>query len=129
TLSAMLLMSFNCRPDRRTPALKAAGADADPHRAMSLHRSFLLLLLVSLAAAAGIVLPATGARAASLGGWNLSEQHAVRVAGVMHDLNDQAFHGERALAGRDLPDSLAALATTLGAAPARAPASAVSVTT
>jgi cell wall-associated NlpC family hydrolase len=110
----MLLMSLNCRPDGRTPVRP---------------RAFLLLLLVSLAAAAGIVLPATGARAASLGGWNLSEQHAVRVAGVMHDLDDQAFHGERALAGRDLPDALGALATTLSATPVKAPASAVSVTT
>ncbi|WCB94818.1 minor tail protein [Baekduia alba] len=96
---------------------------------MPLRRPFLLLLLAALAVAAGIVLPATSARAAARGSWNLSEQRAVRLAGVMHDLDDQAFHGERAVAGAQLPDALAAFAARLGVDPVKAPSSAVSVTT
>ncbi|HEY6758926.1 MAG TPA: NlpC/P60 family protein [Baekduia sp.] len=96
---------------------------------MPLRRRFLLLLLGVLASAAALVLPATSARAASLGGWNLGEQRAVRVAGVMHDLDDQAFHGERAVAGHELPDALHAFAATLGVDAVNAPSSAVSVTT
>jgi cell wall-associated NlpC family hydrolase len=88
---------------------------------MSIRRPFLLLLLAALAVAAGVLLPATGARAAARGSWNLTEQHAVRVAGVMHDLDDEAFHGERPVAGRQLPDALAALAAQLGVAPVSAP--------
>jgi cell wall-associated NlpC family hydrolase len=93
-------------------------------------RAPLVLVLLALAAAAAL-LPAPAARAAmTRGGWNLPEQRAVRLAGVMHDLDDQAFHGERPLAGRELPDALQALAITLGAAPLHGvPASAVSVTT
>lgn len=96
---------------------------------MPIHRPFLLLLLASLAVAAAIVLPATSARAAARGSWNLPEQRAVRLAGVMHDLDDQAFHGERPVAGRQLPDALAAFAARLGVDPVKAPASAVTVTT
>src|SRR3954469_6998840 len=127
TLSAMLLMSFDCRPPTRTPPLKRAPPDADGCRAMSLRIPF-LSLLAALAAAA-FLLPATTARADSLGGWNLGEQRAVRLAGVMHDLDDQAFHGERAISGRELPEALTAFATQLGVAPVGAPAGAVSVTT
>src|SRR3954451_15305831 len=123
TLSAMLLMSLDCRPRHRTPSGKTAPADADAIDAMSLRRPFLLLVLACLAVATGIVLPATSARAASRGAWNLSEQHAVRLAGVMHALDDQAFHGERPVSGRQLPDALGALALGLGAAPVAAPAS------
>ncbi|MCW2987027.1 MAG: hypothetical protein JWR63_4597, partial [Conexibacter sp.] len=65
---------------------------------MSHRRLPLLCLLAALAATAAIVLPAGAAGAASRGGWNLAEQRAVRQAGVMHDLDDQAFHGERAVA-------------------------------
>jgi cell wall-associated NlpC family hydrolase len=54
----------------------------------------------------------------------------VRLAGVMHDLDDQAFHGERPLSGHELPQALTALAGTLGAAPVHGvPASEVSLTT
>jgi cell wall-associated NlpC family hydrolase len=108
----------------RTPPLKRPSADADGSQAMS-HRLPLLLVLAVLAALA----PAAGARAASLGTWNLGEQHAVRQAGVMHDLDDQAFHGERPLAGHELPDALHAFAALLGVAPVAAPSSGVSVTT
>jgi cell wall-associated NlpC family hydrolase len=124
----MLLISFDCRPPHRTIMLKPPAPDADGSAAMSL-RVPLLLVLLALAAAAA-VLPPTAARAAmTRGGWNLPEQRAVRVAGVMHDLDDQAFHGERPVTGRQLPDALAGLAATLGAPAVRAPAGAVSVTT
>jgi cell wall-associated NlpC family hydrolase len=123
----MLLMSFDCRPRHRTIPLKARAADADGCVAMSLRIPFVLVLLAVAAAAAA--LPATSARAASLGGWNLGEQRAVRLAGVMHDLDDQAFHGEHAVAGGQLPDALATFAAGLGVAPVRAPTEAVSVAT
>ncbi len=88
----------------------------------------LLLALAALAAAVSL-LPATTARAASLGGWNLGEQRAVREAGVLHNLDDQAFHGERPLSGHQLPEALAVLAARLGVAQVAAPSSGVSVTT
>src|SRR4051812_18895613 len=119
TLSAMLLMSFDCRPPHRTISLKRRATDADGCWAMSL-RLTLFHALVALPAATAL-LPTTSARAASRGGWNLGEQRAVRLAGVMHDLDDQAFHGERPVSGRQLPDALAAFATGLGAAPVPAP--------
>lgn len=79
-----------------------------------------------------LALPAT-ARAATpvgLGTWNRAEQREARLAGVMHDLDDAAFHGERPLSGRQLPDALTALAATLGVERiANVPASTVSVTT
>jgi cell wall-associated NlpC family hydrolase len=95
---------------------------------MSLRISLMAVLAV-LAATAASFLPATAARAASLGGWNLGEQRAVREAGVMHNLDDAAFHGERPIGGHELPEALAALATQLGATPVAAPSSGVSVTT
>src|SRR4051812_10823709 len=82
------------------------------------------LLIAALAAAAAPV-----AQAATLGSWNLGEQRAVRQAAVMHDLDDQAFHGERPVAGHQLPEALDAFAARLGAPPVAAPSSAVSVTT
>jgi cell wall-associated NlpC family hydrolase len=85
--------------------------------------------LCALALAAAVLLTAAPARAVTLGTWNLPEQHAVRVAGLMHDLPDGAFHGERQLAGTELPDALHALATALKAPATGAPASAVSVVT
>jgi cell wall-associated NlpC family hydrolase len=123
----MLLMSFDCRPPHRTISLKRRATDADGCWAMSL-RLTLFRALVALTAATALV-PTTSARAASRGGWNPGEQRAVRLAGVMHDLDDRAFHGERPLSGRELPDALAAFATGLGAAPVRAPAGPVSVAT
>jgi cell wall-associated NlpC family hydrolase len=70
--------------------------------------------LLAFALVAGVLLSAAPARAVSIGTWNLPEQHAVRVAGLMHDLPDGSFHGERPLSGTDLPDALHALAATLG---------------
>jgi cell wall-associated NlpC family hydrolase len=124
----MLLMCLDCRLHGRTPPLKGQAADADAAGAMSL-RLPLISVLLAIAAATALLAPPPGARAASLGGWNLGEQRAVRLAGVMHDLDDQAFHGERPVSGRQLPDALAAFAAQLGAAPVPAPSSAVSVTT
>jgi cell wall-associated NlpC family hydrolase len=121
-------MCLDCRPRLRTPTLKPGFPDVDGNDAMSL-RIPLLLALAVLAAAAVSFLPATAARAASLGGWNLGEQRAVREAGVLHNLDDQAFHGERPLSGHELPEALAALAARLGVAPVAAPAGGVSVRT
>jgi cell wall-associated NlpC family hydrolase len=121
-------MWLDCRPRVRTLPLKRRWTDADGNGAMSLRISLLAVLAV-LAAAAASLLPATAARASSLGGWNLGEQHAVRQAGVMHDLDDQAFHGERPVSGHELPEALAAFAAQLGVAPVAAPSSGVSVTT
>jgi cell wall-associated NlpC family hydrolase len=91
--------------------------------------SLRLPLICLLAIAAAVLLGAPAAHAASLGTWNLGEQRAVRLAGVMHDLDDRAFHGERPVSGRQLPDALAALALGLGVPAVPAPASGVSVTT
>jgi cell wall-associated NlpC family hydrolase len=84
-------------------------------------------LALVLAALTAVFAPTAGA--VTRGTWNLGEQRAVRQATVMHDLDDQAFHGERPLAGRQLPDALAAFAEQLGVAAVEAPASTVSVTT
>ena len=111
TLSAMLLMSLDCRPHHRTLPRLAAGA------------------CVVLTILAALLLTTAPARAVSIGTWNLPEQHAVRVAGLMHDRPDAAFHGERPLAGTELPDALDALATTLNLPAVNAPAGSVSLVT
>jgi cell wall-associated NlpC family hydrolase len=107
----MLLMSIHSRPPHRTLPRLAAAACA----ALTLVAAFLLTT--------------APARAVSLGTWNLPEQHEVRLAGLMHDLPDAAFHGERPLAGDELPQALAALAQTLDLPAVGAPASTVSVAT
>ncbi|HEY4097113.1 MAG TPA: NlpC/P60 family protein [Baekduia sp.] len=88
-----------------------------------------LACLIALLAVSVAAVCAPAAPAATLGSWNLGEQRDVRQAAVMHDLDDGAFHGERPVAGRQLPDALTALAARLGVARVAAPASAVSVTT
>jgi cell wall-associated NlpC family hydrolase len=85
------------------------------------------LLLVAVTVLA--VLPTTAAHAAGRGSWNLGEQRAVREAGVMHDFADEAFHGEQHVAGLQLSDALATLATQWGLVPVGAPAGKVSVVT
>lgn len=85
------------------------------------HR-LLLILVVVLAA-----LPATSARAATLGDWNRGEQRLVRQARILPGLADGRFHGERLLAGRQLPDALRAVAARLGVPTVGAPAKPVSV--
>jgi cell wall-associated NlpC family hydrolase len=87
-------------------------------------RRLLVAVLALLALA-----PAGSAAAAPRGGWNLGEQRAVRLAGVMHNLDDQAFHGERPVAGHQLPEAFTALAQRLGVARVAAPSSGVSLTT
>ena len=83
-------------------------------------------LLPTLVALLTLV-PTGAAQAASLGGWNLPEQHAVREAGVMHDLGDAAFHGERPITGAQLREALGALALHQGTAPVTTFAERVSV--
>ena len=83
----------------------------------------LLVSTLSLLALA----PAAPAAASLRASWNLGEQHAVRVAGVMHNLDDQQFHGERPVAGQQLPEAFAAFAALLGVPPIAAPARSVSV--
>jgi cell wall-associated NlpC family hydrolase len=93
----------------------------------TMSRRLVLALLAALTAV--LTVPAAG-HAALLGTWNLGEQRDVRLAGVMHNLPDAAFHGEQHVAGRQLPDALAAFATRWGVAPVGgAPASKVSVVT
>ena len=57
------------------------------------------------AAAVTLAAPAS-AHAASLGGWNKSEQRAVRQAGLLTNLGDGRFHGERPLSGGQLTAAL-----------------------
>src|SRR3981189_279466 len=87
-------------------------------------RRLLVAVLTLLALA-----PVPPAGAALRANWNLGEQRSVREAGVMHNLGDQAFHGERPVAGAQLPGAFAAFAQRSGLAPVGAPASGVSVTT
>ena len=87
-------------------------------------RRLLVAVLTLLALA-----PVAPAGAALRASWNLGEQRSVREAGVMHNLDDQAFHGERGVAGAQLPEAFAAFAQRSGLAPVAAPASGVSVTT
>jgi cell wall-associated NlpC family hydrolase len=76
-------------------------------------------LASTLIAAAVLAFPAS-AHAATLGGWNKTEQREVRQAGLIPNLEDGRFHGERPLTG-------AQLATALGEQPAAA-AKTISVT-
>jgi cell wall-associated NlpC family hydrolase len=67
------------------------------------------------------LLAAPAARAATLGGWNRPEQRAVARAGLLPNLPDGRFHGERPLTGPQL-------AAALGAVAARADRPAVAAT-
>jgi cell wall-associated NlpC family hydrolase len=58
-----------------------------------------------LAAAVTLAAPAS-AHAASLGGWNKSEQRQVVSAGLLPKLQDGRFHGERPLSGAQLSAAL-----------------------
>jgi cell wall-associated NlpC family hydrolase len=92
-------------------------------------RSIALFSLLLAAMALALPAPPAAHAGPTLGGWNLGEQHVVRLAGVMHDLDDSAFHGERPISGAQLSEALAAVATQLGLAPVPSPSSAVSVAT
>src|SRR4051794_41357851 len=61
-----------------------------------------LALVVTVAT---LALPST-AHAASLGGWNKSEQREVASAGLLPKLEDGRFHGERPLSGAQLSAAL-----------------------
>ncbi|HMJ35813.1 MAG TPA: NlpC/P60 family protein [Baekduia sp.] len=89
----------------------------------------LLACVLHLLAASVAAASAPAAHGATAGTWNLGEQRAVRQAAVMHNLDDAAFHGERPVSGRQLPEALAAFAQRLGVAPVSAPPSTVSALT
>ena len=73
----------------------------------------LAALTVTLLAACAT--PASAAM--TLGGWDKADQHASDVQGLMHVLEDGAFHGDHLLTGAQLRQSRDALATRLGVAP------------
>jgi cell wall-associated NlpC family hydrolase len=73
-----------------------------------MRRIAVLLTVVSALVAA----PA--AHAATLGGWNRSEQRAVASAGVLGNLADGRFHGDRPLSGAQLGAALGAVAARSG---------------
>src|SRR4051812_45372439 len=70
-------------------------------------------IAVLLTVAAGL-LGAPAAHAATLGGWNRSEQRAVASVGVLPNLADGRFHGERPLSGTQLAAALGAVAARSG---------------
>jgi cell wall-associated NlpC family hydrolase len=76
-------------------------------------RSGLRSLLCALLLALALYVPA-GATGIGLGSWDVGDQHAVAQAGLLHVLDDDAFHGERPLTGTQLRDALTALAGRLG---------------
>jgi cell wall-associated NlpC family hydrolase len=85
--------------------------------------------LLTAATAAALLLPTADAHAATLGGWNKPEQRAVVRAGLLPELADGRFHGERPLTGAQLAGALGAVAARDGQAPLAAGSSAtVSVT-
>src|SRR5690349_21794126 len=64
-------------------------------------------------AVAALLACASPASAASRGAWDRGDQHAAAQAGLMHVLDDGAFHGERPLSGAQLRQSRDALAARL----------------
>ncbi|MEA2254074.1 MAG: peptidoglycan DL-endopeptidase CwlO [Solirubrobacteraceae bacterium] len=103
---------------RRAPAFKdpAAAADGKGMRA-----------LLGAAAAALLMTSSAAAAAPAPGTWNRAEQRAVADAGVLPDLDDGAFHGERPLDGHQLQGALGALAARAGVAAVPAPVGRVTV--
>src|SRR4051812_21209919 len=74
--------------------------------------------------AAAVLLPAPAAGAAvvpTLGGWSRDQQELVVSEGLLADLADGAFHGDRPLARAQLQAARDALAGRLQAAPAPLP--------
>src|SRR5689334_12183005 len=120
------------RPRRRNHAEEQPAAERDPHgegggnlhdarwwpsgerQASDLgaqtragHADLQDVRLASTLAAAVITLAApASAQAASLGGWNKSEQREVAQAGLLPKLEDGRFHGERSLSGAQLSAAL-----------------------
>jgi cell wall-associated NlpC family hydrolase len=79
-----------------------------------------------LATAAAALLLASPAAAAT-GSWDRRDQRAVIEAGLMAPLDDAQFHGERPVAGSQLPGALHALADRLGVARVPVPTGRVSL--
>src|SRR4051812_2930564 len=82
-----------------------------------------LVLLLALAC----LVPANGAEAATLGGWDRTEQRAVARAGVLPKLPG-GFHGEKVLTAGQLDHALAAIARRTGARPVGMTAAAPRIT-
>src|SRR4051794_26183678 len=75
--------------------------------------------LASLPAALlALAAPAPASAAMTRGGWDRADQHAAAVNGLMHVLDDGAFHRERPLTGAQLRQSRDALPLRLNVAPA-----------
>jgi len=71
----------------------------------------------------------TSAHAAvpGLGGWDRAQQHAAAQAGLLHVLDDGAFHGERPLSPGQLREAIGALAERVRLPPVETPSTGVSV--
>jgi cell wall-associated NlpC family hydrolase len=63
---------------------------------------------------AASLIAAPAAHAATLGGWNRSEQRAVAAAGLLPNLQDGRFHGDQPLSGAQLGAALGAVAARAG---------------
>jgi cell wall-associated NlpC family hydrolase len=74
-----------------------------------------------------VLMTSPAAAATRPGAWDRRDQHSVADAGVLVDLDDGQFHGERPLAGGQLRGALHALADRLAVAPVPAPTGHVSV--
>jgi cell wall-associated NlpC family hydrolase len=83
----------------------------------------LLCAVIAVLLMAGPAAAATTTR----GTWDRHEQRLVAHAGVLPNLDDGDFHGERPLAGGQLRHALGTLALRLGVAPVAAPTTPVSV--
>jgi cell wall-associated NlpC family hydrolase len=81
----------------------------------------------ALLATAAAVLLVSSPAAAATGTWDRRDQHAVIEAGLMAPLDDGQFHGERPVAGTQLPGALNALADRLGVARVPVPTGRVSL--
>jgi cell wall-associated NlpC family hydrolase len=81
---------------------------------------------VLLATAAAVLFVASPAPAAT-GTWDRRDQHTVVQAGLMAPLDEGQFHGERPVAGNQLPGALHALADRLGVARVPMPTGRVSL--
>jgi cell wall-associated NlpC family hydrolase len=75
-------------------------------------------LLLALAALLACASAARAAIVPTLGNWSRDEQEMVVSEGLLTDLDDGAFHGERALTHSQLQVARDALAVRLGAVPA-----------
>src|SRR4051794_5149605 len=105
TLSVSVIRSISWYSDSSSP----------PEAPTSVEMRRLAALTAALLTLAA---PAAAHAAMTRGGWDRADQHAAAVNGLMHVLDDGAFHGERPLTGAQLRQSRDALATRLNVAPA-----------